>query len=201
MINLHDYLDPALLPERARRLAPWEMVRDAAEIVRAALAGCDGEFTVAGEIAVHRSARIEPGATLKPPCIVGPGCFLANSVYLRGGVYLAGQVTIGPAVEIKGSFILPGSAFGHLNFIGDSIVGSGVNAEAGAVFANHHNDRADKEIRVMIGGRRVPTGATRFGALIGDDCRIGANAVLSPGSLLPRGTLVPRLTLFEQRPA
>ena len=201
MIDLAAYLDPLLLPEAARRLAPWEMVRDAADIVRAALAGCGAEFSIADGVAVHATARIEPGATLKPPCIIGPGCFLANSVYLRGGVFLTGRVTIGPAVEIKASFILPGSALGHLNFIGDCVVGSGVNAEAGAVFANHHNDRADKEIVVVIDGRAVPTGATRFGALIGDDCRIGANAVLAPGTLLARGTVVPRLTLVEQRPA
>jgi acetyltransferase-like isoleucine patch superfamily enzyme len=38
----------------------------------------------------------------------------------------------------------------------------------------------------------------KFGALIGDHCRIGANAVLSPGTILKPGTVVPRLALVDQ---
>lgn len=35
---------------------------------------------------------------------------------------------------------------------------------------------------------------------LGDDCRIGANAVLSPGTLLKPDTIVGRLELIEQDP-
>jgi carbonic anhydrase/acetyltransferase-like protein (isoleucine patch superfamily) len=43
-----------------------------------------------------------------------------------------------------------------------------------------------------------PTGLVKFGAVLGDGCRIGANSVTSPGTLLPPGTIVPRLTLIDQ---
>jgi UDP-N-acetylglucosamine diphosphorylase / glucose-1-phosphate thymidylyltransferase / UDP-N-acetylgalactosamine diphosphorylase / glucosamine-1-phosphate N-acetyltransferase / galactosamine-1-phosphate N-acetyltransferase len=73
-----------------------------------------------------------------------------------------------------------------------------VNLEAGAVLANHLNERADRQISVSYDGNVIPTGLVKFGALVGDGCKIGANAVTSPGTLLPPGTIVPRLVLVDQ---
>jgi acetyltransferase-like isoleucine patch superfamily enzyme len=73
-----------------------------------------------------------------------------------------------------------------------------LDGEAGAVLANHFNERRDKQVSVWLDGQVVPTGLTKFGALIGDGCRIGANAVTSPGTLLPPGNVVPRLGLVDQ---
>jgi acetyltransferase-like isoleucine patch superfamily enzyme len=66
------------------------------------------------------------------------------------------------------------------------------------VLANHFNERTDKHISVWLDGQEVATGLTKFGALIGDGSRIGANAVTSPGTLLPPGSVVPRLGLVDQ---
>ena len=66
------------------------------------------------------------------------------------------------------------------------------------MLANHFNERADKQISVRIDGQVVATGLTKFGGLIGDGSRIGANAVTSPGTLLPPGSVVPRLGLVDQ---
>src|SRR6266853_1938773 len=44
----------------------------------------------------------------------------------------------------------------------------------------------------------VQTGVAKFGALIGDHSRVGANAVLSPGTVLAPHTLVARLELVNQ---
>jgi UDP-N-acetylglucosamine diphosphorylase / glucose-1-phosphate thymidylyltransferase / UDP-N-acetylgalactosamine diphosphorylase / glucosamine-1-phosphate N-acetyltransferase / galactosamine-1-phosphate N-acetyltransferase len=86
----------------------------------------------------------------------------------------------------------------HFNFIGNSIIGSNVNVEAGAVTANHYNERADKQIEVLYKGEIIKTNTHKFGALIGDGCKIGANAVLSPGTLLVKNTIVKRLEMVEQ---
>ena len=77
-------------------------------------------------------------------------------------------------------------------------MGQDVNLEAGAVLANHFNEREDKRIFVLIAGNAADTGLVKFGAVLGDGCRIGANAVTSPGTLLPPGTVVPRLALVDQ---
>ncbi len=159
-----------LFPFVPRGLAPWEIVARLADLLT--------PF-------IHPDAVIEAGAIIKPPVVIGAGCFVAAHAYLRGGVVLGDRVMVGPGVEIKSSLIGPGSALAHFNFVGDSILGADVNLEAGAVIANHWNERPD-------------TGRIKFGALIGDHCRIGANAVLSPGTILKPGTIVPRLALVDQ---
>jgi UDP-N-acetylglucosamine diphosphorylase / glucose-1-phosphate thymidylyltransferase / UDP-N-acetylgalactosamine diphosphorylase / glucosamine-1-phosphate N-acetyltransferase / galactosamine-1-phosphate N-acetyltransferase len=37
-----------------------------------------------------------------------------------------------------------------------------------------------------------------FAAVSGDGCRIGANAVLAPGTILARGAVIKRLALIDQ---
>src|SRR5205814_3351473 len=150
-------------------------------------------------VLVHREATIEPGAIIKPPAIISGGCFVASTAYLRGGVFLDRGVTIGPACEVKSTIVLDSSRLAHLCFVGDSVVGSDVNLEAGVVVANHVNERPDQKIAIHIGGERIPTGVLKFGALIGDHSRVGANAVLSPGTVLPPHTVVARLGLIDQR--
>jgi bifunctional N-acetylglucosamine-1-phosphate-uridyltransferase/glucosamine-1-phosphate-acetyltransferase GlmU-like protein len=108
------------------------------------------------------------------------------------------NVKIGTGCEIKTSIICPDSAIAHFNFIGDSLIGRRVNFEAGSITANHYNEREDKTITVVHRTQRICTHATKFGSLVGDDARIGANAVLSPGTLLLPKSIVGRLELIDQ---
>ncbi|WP_422085337.1 LpxA family transferase [Variovorax sp.] len=180
---------------------PWELPPQAPEIVRRLLAGLPaGEYAIDGEVAVHRSATVEPGAVLKGPLILGAGCFVAAGAYLRGGNWVDARCSIGPGVELKSSFVFAGTALAHFNFVGDSVVGAGVNMEAGSIVCNHRNERADKQVFVRSndGGALLGTGCEKFGALIGDGVRIGANAVIAPGALLLPGSVVGRASLLDQ---
>ncbi len=156
------------------------------------------EYKIKGETAIHKNAQLEEHVTLKGVVIISEGCFVGAHAYLRGGVFLGQQSVVGPGCEIKSSLIMRQSALAHFNFVGDSIIGSNVNMEAGSVIANHFNERHDKTIFVMIGDTKVATDSTKFGALVGDGSKIGANAVLSPGTLLKPNSIVKRLELVEQ---
>jgi NDP-sugar pyrophosphorylase family protein len=181
---------------------PWHITTRASAIVNDLLRGLrDKEFRVSGTIAVHRSATIEAGAMIKGPVVIGPGCFVASGAYLRAGVWLGEGCVVGPRAELTSSFVFAGSKLAHFNFVGDSILGNDVNLEAGSIVANHRNERVDKEIRVRQAGMLQGTGVEKFGALIGDRVRIGANAVIAPGSLLLPGQAVPRLALVDQEAA
>lgn len=79
-------------------------------------------------------------------------------------------------------------------------IGHGVNIEAGAILCNHYNEREDDTVYVHVDGHCVSTGMHKLGSLVGDGCRIGANAVLSSGTLLKPQTIVRRLQLIEQDP-
>ena len=142
------------------------------------------------DIFIHPTSKVEEGVVLKPPVYIGPNCFIGAHAYLRGGVYLMGNNSIGPGCELKTCIIFPKTNLAHFNFVGDSILGSNVNMEAGSIIANHYNERSNKEI--------FP-GVTKFGALVGDNCKIGANAVLSPGTILKKDTVVPRQALINQQ--
>ena len=147
---------------------------------------------------MHCSATVEPGAIVKRPAIIGARCFVAATSYLRGGVFLDEDCIIGPGAELKSSFMFKGSKLAHLNFVGDSILGSDVNIEAGAIIANFRNELDEKSIRITYKGAVIDTGVDKFGALLGDHSRIGANAVIAPGAILMPGTRIPRLSLIDQ---
>ncbi|POA96673.1 LpxA family transferase [Chromobacterium sinusclupearum] len=178
---------------------PWQWLQHLSEALRRQrLRSSPEEWIIDGEAMIHRSAVLERGVTLKGPIWIGPGCRVAAHAYLRGGVVLCDGVTIGPGCEVKTSIIGPGSRLAHFNFVGDSVLDADVNLEAGAILANHWNERADKTIRLLVEGRMVLPGVEKLGALLASHVRIGANAVLSPGTVLPMGTVVPRLALIEQ---
>lgn len=77
-------------------------------------------------------------------------------------------------------------------------LGEDVNLEAGSIICNYRNERRSKEILARIGSDLFGTGVEKFGSLIGDGARVGANAVVAPGALLQRGTVVGRGMLLDQ---
>lgn len=200
MIRLTDYIADisrsALAPWAD--LSPWALVTQAPAVVRQLLADLPADdYSVQGEIAIHRSAIVEPGALLKPPLIISADCFIASGALLRGGCWLDAHCIIGPGAELKTSFVFSGSKLAHFNFVGDSVLGHGINLEAGSIVANYRNERDDKEVQVRVAGLLQRTGCDKFGALLGDQCRIGANAVLAPGAVLAPASVIGRGQVFD----
>jgi len=178
--------------------APWELTLNAATVVGRLLSRLASGYTVNGAIAIHPTSTIEGGAVIKGPAIIGPHSFIAAGAYVRGGCWLEANCILGPGTELKSSFVFRGSKLAHFNFVGDSIIGSEVNLEAGSIIANYRNEWADPTIWFTYGGKSIETGAEKFGALVGDRTRIGANAVIAPGAILAPGTIVTRLSLVDQ---
>jgi UDP-N-acetylglucosamine diphosphorylase / glucose-1-phosphate thymidylyltransferase / UDP-N-acetylgalactosamine diphosphorylase / glucosamine-1-phosphate N-acetyltransferase / galactosamine-1-phosphate N-acetyltransferase len=177
---------------------PWEITDNAEEIILEIIKSLDkAEYVISGEICIHKKAIMEANITIKGPIIISEGCFIAANSYFREGVFLDKNVTIGPSSEIKSSFIFENSSVAHMNYVGNSLVGSSVNIEAGAILANHWNERDKKEINVVWEGEEIKTGTQKFGALVGDFSKIGANAVLSPGTILKSNSIVKRLEFVE----
>jgi len=197
MIRIADYIRD-IQPFDFSHLQPWQISVNVKAIIETEIQKLGSDYSIDGNVAIHKSATIERGVILKGPIIISQNCFIGAHAYLRGGVFLSGTVSVGPGCEIKSSFIFSNSALAHFNFVGDSIIGSNVNMEAGSIIANHYNEREEKEISVLINGQVIKTGSTKFGGLIGDGVKIGANAVLSPGTLLTSGTIVSRLQLISQ---
>jgi UDP-N-acetylglucosamine diphosphorylase / glucose-1-phosphate thymidylyltransferase / UDP-N-acetylgalactosamine diphosphorylase / glucosamine-1-phosphate N-acetyltransferase / galactosamine-1-phosphate N-acetyltransferase len=177
---------------------PWNITDNAKEIILEMIKGLnEEEYMINNNICIHKKATVESNVTIKGPAIISEGCFIGASSYLREGVFLDKNVTIGPSCEIKTSFIFENNSVAHMNYVGNSMIGASVNIEAGAIIANHWNERDEKEINVIWEGKTMKTGTEKFGALVGDMSKIGANAVLSPGTILKPNSTVKRLELVE----
>jgi NDP-sugar pyrophosphorylase family protein len=181
-----------------KRELPWQLITDLESIVQEMLAGLGNDYEIENDVAIHQTAAIEQNVVIKGPAIICRNCFIGANAYLRGPVIFDEEVKIGAGCEIKHSVIFSHTAIAHFNYVGNSVVGSRVNFEAGSVAANHYNERENKNISVLLEGKLVNTSVTKFGSLVGDDSKIGANAVLSPGTILSRGTVVGRLQLVQQ---
>jgi len=199
MIQYIAYLKNFLanFPELEKDL-PWNIVAAVQNTIQQKIKTLSADFKIKQDVAIHKKAQIEENVTLKGPIIVSNGCFIGAHAYMRGGVYLGEKSIVGPGCEVKSSLIMSGSALAHFNFVGDSLIGSYVNMEAGSIIANHYNERLDKTIHVMLNKKKTKIEVTKFGALVGDHSKIGANAVLSPGTILLPESVVKRLELVEQ---
>ena len=133
-----------------------------------------------GQIAIGRGTVLEPGVLIQGPCIIGKNCRVLHGAYLRSGVILGDGCTVGHAVEMKHSILFDGASASHLCYVGDSILGRGVNLGAGVKCANLRLDR--KEISIQ----KIRTGLRKLGAIVGDRAQIGCNCVLNPGTVVGR---------------
>ena len=137
---------------------------------------------------VGKNVEIDGSAKVEGSVIIGDNAFIGHSAYLRSGVLIGANVHIGHAVEVKHSIVLKNTAIAHFDYIGDSVIGSNVNIGGGVVLANWRFD--EKSIEVRYKNKKTNTGLIKFGAVIGDRCKIGANAVLNPGTILEKNVLV-----------
>ena len=185
-VRLEDYVASLVASPLAEWASsePWELTSRSETIVRRLLESLTpSDFNIANEVAVHRTTTVETGAVLKGPLILGPHGLVAAGAYLRGGNWVAERCIFGPGAELKSSFVFAGTKLAHFNFVGDSILGADVNLEAGSIVCNYRNERHDKEILVRHGPDLHRTGQIKFGAVLGDHSRLGANAVVGSGDV------------------
>lgn len=142
-------------------------------------------------ISIGRETVIESGVCIQGPCIIGKGCVIRHGAYIRDSVICGNRCAIGHSAELKQSILLDGANATHFVYVGDSIIGNGVNLGAGVKCANLRLDR--KEISISYEGRKIKTGLKKMGAIVGDKSQIGCNAVLNPGTLIGSQCVCPGL--------
>ncbi|MET0183658.1 MAG: hypothetical protein ABW199_12315, partial [Caulobacterales bacterium] len=177
-LRVGDYIESAATTPLVDFVArtPWDMTQNSEAIVRRLMTQLGPDYRQIEGAFIHGSATIEIGAIIKGPVVIGPECYIAANSLIRGGCWLNARSVIGPGVELKSSFLFAGVRLAHLNFVGDSVLGAEVNLEAGAMIANYRNEWADKRIRFKVSGAPIDTGVEKFGSIVGDGARIGANA-------------------------
>ena len=186
MLTTAELFDPGGVPPELRGLLetefPWEILvlldRFTADIPAQILGDVHPSAVLTGSVFVATGAKVRPHAFVEGPAWLGPGAEVGPGAYLRGGVVLAPKAKVGHATEVKRSLLLPGAAAPHFNYVGDSVLGSGVNLGAGAKLAN---------FRALSGTVKVAghdTGLRKFGAALGDGVSLGCNSVTGPGTVV-----------------
>jgi bifunctional UDP-N-acetylglucosamine pyrophosphorylase/glucosamine-1-phosphate N-acetyltransferase len=111
-------------------------------------------------------SRLENGVSVGPFAHVRPGCTLRKGAELGTHAEIV-RTTLGEKVRMH-----------HFSYMGDAIVGDGVNIGAGAISANYD------------GKRKHPTRIGR-NAFIGSGSILVAPAIVGEGALVGAGTVVP----------
>ena len=141
-----------------------------------------------GMIYIDGTATVEPGVHFIGPCYVGPNATIRHGAYIRQYSWICDGAIVGHCTEVKHSLLLPGAQAPHFNYVGDSILGRGVNLGAGAKLSNLRND--GKEVILRIANQTIGSGLRKFGAILGEDCALGCNVVTNPGVVLGKDSVV-----------
>jgi NDP-sugar pyrophosphorylase family protein len=195
---------PAVFAERFDPEAPWELLGKALTEILDALPSDAIEIRplpdvhLAGDrIAIGRGTRIHPTAVIEGPVWIGRDVEIRPGAYIRGGAWIGDRCVVGANTEIKCAILLPGAHAPHLNYVGDSILGRGVNLGAGTILSNFRHDGREIQIPVeSLPGAlpgdsgRIKTGRRKLGAILGDGVYTGCNSVLHPGCIVGRGTQI-----------
>ncbi|MDR1110318.1 MAG: glucose-1-phosphate thymidylyltransferase [Deltaproteobacteria bacterium] len=167
--------------------------KDGEELAGAALI-LPGAFLADELIEIGPGALVETGAMIKGPAIIGPGTEVRQAAYVRGSVLAGEGCVIGHATEAKNTVMLPGAKAGHFAYLGDSVLGAGVNLGAGTKLANLK--MLDSPYRFVADGQTRLVNIRKFGAILGDRVETGCNSVTSPGVLVgPGSKVLPNVTV------
>lgn len=126
--------------------------------------------TKVGDNVAIRNSIVEEGE-------VGDGSTVGPFAYLRPGTRLDKNVKVGDFVEIKMSSIGSGSKVPHLSYVGDAVVGKGVNVGAGTITCNYDGQ---KKWPTQIGD----------GAFIGSNSNLVAPVEIGPGAYIGAGSTI-----------
>jgi bifunctional UDP-N-acetylglucosamine pyrophosphorylase / glucosamine-1-phosphate N-acetyltransferase len=127
--------------------------------------------SILGSSVVVRDGCVVEEATMEDDVVVGP------FVHLRPGSLLRRKAKVGNFVELKQTEIGEGSKVNHLSYLGDTVVGKGVNVGAGTITCNYDGFR---KARTVI----------EDDVFIGSDVQLIAPVTIGKGALVAAGTTV-----------
>jgi bifunctional UDP-N-acetylglucosamine pyrophosphorylase/glucosamine-1-phosphate N-acetyltransferase len=152
-----------------------------------------GDGVRVGANCVLSQVKVGAGTNIKPNCVIeraeiGAACQIGPFSRIRPESTLHDGVHIGNFVEVKKSEIGTGTKANHLSYIGDAVVGAGVNVGAGTITCNYD------------GANKWPTdiGDQAFigsGVMLVAPVRIGAGATIGAGSTITHDAPAGKLSL------
>ena len=137
--------------------------------------------TINGKLIMEKGAvvfdsYVEGMAYISADSKIGPHAFL------RGNNSVGRGCEIGESTTLKNSILFDRVKAKHLAYIGDSVIGEGVNFGAGMQVANFRFD--EQYINVLTDKGWVNSGRKKLGAIVGDGAKFGVLSCTMPGKLI-----------------
>ncbi len=156
-----------------------------------------GDRVRVGPNVVLRDVSIGAGSVIHPNSVLeqselGTGCIIGPYARVRPGSKLGQDVHVGNFVELKKTQIADGSKANHLTYLGDAVIGKGVNVGAGTITCNY--DGVNKSTTIIEDGAFIGSGNMLVAPV-----RIGKNATTAAGSVITKDAPDGQLTVARAR--
>ncbi len=144
-----------------------------------------------------KGVRLGAGTEVRAHCdlegaVVEGAAQIGPFARLRPGTVLADGVHIGNFVETKNAKLGTGSKANHLTYLGDAVVGAGVNVGAGTITCNY--DGANKHVTTIEDGAFIGSNTSLVAPV-----RVGRDATIGAGSVITREAPAGKLSLARGR--
>jgi len=187
--HLYTYMLPGDWIDVAR---PWDLLEANRILMEKVEPRVEGQVseraTLEGSVQVGEDSKVLSGSCIVGPAIIGRGCEVGPNAYIRPSTSIGDRCKIGNSVEVKNSIVMNGTKIPHLSYVGDSVIGERCNFGAGTKVANLRLD--EKEIQVVVDGRRTGSGRRKLGVIMGDDVKTGINASIDVGTIIGEGAFI-----------
>lgn len=164
----------------------WETLKKKDELIKIEKSKIEGEVSkntvIRGSVIIGKNTKIDDFVVIEGPVIIGSNCTIRPSALIRSGTVIGNNCVIGNHAEIKNSIIFDFAKLQSGCFVGDSIIGKGARVASGVILANRRFDQ--KPVTIKFKDKKYETGIEKFGCILGDYSRLGANVVTSPGTLI-----------------
>jgi len=137
--------------------------------------------TIKGKLIMEEGAEVFD-SFIEGTAYIGAGTKIGPHSYLRGNNSIGRNCSIGESTTIKNSILFDSVFAKHLSYIGDSIIGEGVNFGSGTQVANFRFD--GKHMNVLTGKGWVNSGRRKLGVVVGDNTKFGVLSCTMPGKLI-----------------
>ncbi|KRB03370.1 bifunctional UDP-N-acetylglucosamine diphosphorylase/glucosamine-1-phosphate N-acetyltransferase GlmU [Lysobacter sp. Root690] len=156
-----------------------------------------GDGVQIGPFCRLRDVKLAAGTVVRAHCdldgvVVEGAAVIGPYSRLRPGTVLADGAHVGNFVETKNARIGVGSKANHLTYLGDAVIGSGVNVGAGTITCNY--DGVNKSTTTIEDGAFIGSNSSLVAPVT-----IGKDATIAAGSVITRPAPAGELSIGRAR--
>lgn len=155
---------------------------------------------ISGPVHIASGARILNGADIRGPAYIGPNTLVGQFSNVRQSM-VARNCIVGFGAEVNRSYLGAG-AWLHAAKALDAVLAENagasqhINLSAGMITANFRTDGGT--ISSTVKGKRLDTGRTKLGAMIGAGAFVSVGAMLMPGVKIGEGAVIGPQTVVQE---